>query len=191
MPLSSIEGGITAGGSRGSSLGKATSSSSLAICAASTSPVAKGRASNTQSTRPCCRLSTASWLVSSRSISLRSGRSLRSRGRMRGSMKGAIVGITLMRNVPDNGLPAACTSSANSSPSRSKRCALATTASPSEVKRTTRRLRSTNVTSSSVSSSRMPAESVDCETKLASAARPKWPCSCSATRYCSCLMVGR
>ena len=59
------------------------------------------------------------------------------------------------------------------------------------LNRTTRRLRSTSVTPSSDSSSRMPADRVDCDTKLASAARPKWPCSCSATRYWSCFMVGR
>ena len=32
---------------------------------------------------------------------------------------------------------------------------------------------------------------VDCVTLHASAARPKWPCSCSATRYCICLSEGR
>jgi hypothetical protein len=45
--------------------------------------------------------------------------------------------------------------------------------SPSGVKRTTRRVRSTRVTPISVSSSRMPADSVDCVTNDASAARPK------------------
>ena len=59
------------------------------------------------------------------------------------------------------------------------------------VKRTTRRVRSTRVTPSRVSSSRSPADSVDWVTKQASAALPKWPCCRSATRYCSCLMVGR
>ena len=92
-------------------------------------------------------------------------------------MKGAMVGITLMRSSPTNGLPAACTRSASSSASRSRRLALATTCSPSAVKRTTRRDLSTSVTPSSDSSSRMPADRVDCDTKLASAARPKWPCS--------------
>ncbi len=64
-------------------------------------------------------------------------------------------------------------------------------AAPSGVKRTTRRVRSTSVTPSRVSSSLRPAERVDWVTKQASAARPKWPCVCSATRYWSCLRVGR
>ena len=46
----------------------------------------------------------------------------------------------------------------------------------SGVKRTTRRVRSTKVMPSRVSSSRKPADKVDCVTKQASAARPKWPC---------------
>jgi hypothetical protein len=86
-----------------------------------------------------------------------------------------MVGITARRSVPTSGLPAACTRSVSSSAWLRMARALATTSCPSPVKRTTRRLRSTSVTPSSVSSSRMPADSVDCETKLASAARPKWP----------------
>ena len=46
---------------------------------------------------------------------------------------------------------------------------------PSAVKRTTRRVRSTRVTPSRVSSSRKPGRQVDWVTKQASAALPKWP----------------
>ena len=91
----------------------------------------------------------------------------------RGKRKGAMVGITLIRISPDSGLPLDCTSSESSSVSRRMRCALATTALPSGVKRTARFVRSTSVTSSSVSRSRRPAERVDCDTKQASAALPK------------------
>ena len=61
-----------------------------------------------------------------------------------GSRNGAMVGMTLILSSPTSGWPAARTRSlSNSSASRSRRCALATTLSPSGVKRTTRRLRST------------------------------------------------
>ncbi len=110
---------------------------------------------------------------------------------MRGSKNGAIVGITLIRISPDSGLPLACTRSDNSSASRKTRCALATIWSPSGVNRVERRVRSTSVTSSAFSRSRRPADSVDCDTEQASAARPKCPCSCSATRYCNWRKVGR
>ena len=90
-----------------------------------------------------------------------------------------------------SGWPSARAMSASSSASRSTRRALSAIRSPSGVKRTTRRVRSTRVTPSRVSSSRRPADRVDWVTKQASAALPKWPCSRSATRYCSCLMVGR
>ena len=106
-----------------------------------------------------------------------SGRAIRarSRGRIAGSRKGAIVGITPMRSSPDSGLPAARAMSASSSASRSTRRAFSAMRTPSGVKRTTRRVRSTRVTPIRVSSSRIPAESVDWVTKQLSAARPKWP----------------
>src|SRR6185369_3593784 len=109
---------------------------------------------------------------------------------MRGSRNGAMVGMTLIRTSPASGWPLDWTSSDNSSASRRMRWALATTALPSGVKRTLRLVRSTRVTPSRPSRSRRPAERVDCETKLASAALPKCPCSWRATRYCSCLRVG-
>ncbi len=102
---------------------------------------------------------------------------------MRGSRKGAMVGITPMRNSPDSGLPAARAMSASSSASRSTRTAFSAMRRPSGVKRTTRRVRSTSVTPINDSSSRRPAERVDWVTKQASAARPKCPSSFSATRY--------
>ena len=106
-------------------------------------------------------------------------------------MNGAIVGMTLIRISPESGRPAARAMSPNSSASRSTRRALSAMRSPSGVKRTTRLVRSTSVTPISVSSSRIPADSVDCVTKHASAARPKWPWSCNAARYCNCFNVGR
>ena len=110
---------------------------------------------------------------------------------MRGSMKGAIVGMTLIRIAPDKGRPAARAMSPSSSASRSTRRAFSAMPSPSGVKRTTRRVRSTSVTPINVSSSRIPADSVDWVTKHESAARPKCPWSWSATRYWSCFKVGR
>jgi hypothetical protein len=92
---------------------------------------------------------------------------------MRGSRKGAIVGMTLMRRSPDSGLPAARARSASSSASRSTLRALSAIFSPVGVKRTTRRVRSTSVIPISDSNSRKPADKVDCVTKHASAARPK------------------
>ena len=185
------EGRTVSGGSRGSSFGMAISNRSVLMISLSMSPVGKGSARSTQSTRPCCSDSTASALVSSRRNSFSSGRSVRRRGSIFGRRKGAMVGITLIRSVPASGLPAACTRSDSSSASRSRRCAFSTTWLPSGVNRTTRRVRSTSTVSSRDSSSRIPADRVDWDTKLASAARPKWPCSCRATKYCSCLMVGR
>ena len=88
-------------------------------------------------------------------------------------MNGAIVGMTLIRMSPDSGWPAARAMSPSSSASRSTRRALSAIPSPSGVNRTTRRVRSTSTTPISVSSSRKPADSVDCVTKHASAARPK------------------
>ena len=90
-------------------------------------------------------------------------------------MNGAIVGITLIRISPDSGRPAARARSLSSSASRSTSRALSAIRVPSGVKRTTRRVRSTSVTPISVSNSRKPADSVDCVTKHASAARPKCP----------------
>ena len=72
-----------------------------------------------------------------------------------------MVGMTLMRNSPVSGLPDASAMAASSSASRNTRWALATMRSPSAVKRTTRRVRSTNVTPTSDSSSRIPADRVD------------------------------
>ncbi len=102
-----------------------------------------------------------------------------------------MVGITPMRSSPASGLPEARTMSASSSVSRRIRCAFSATRTPSGVKRTTRRVRSTRVTPIRVSSSLIPADSVDWVTKQASAARPKWPWVLSATRYWSCFRVGR
>ena len=102
-----------------------------------------------------------------------------------------MVGITPMRRSPVSGWPWARARSASSSLSRSTRLALSAMRVPSGVKRTTRLVRSTSIVPSRLSSSRRPADRVDWVTKQASAARPKWPCSRSATRYCSCLMVGR
>ena len=88
---------------------------------------------------------------------------------------GAMVGITPIRSSPCSGWPSARAMSASSSASRRTRTALSAICSPSAVKRTTRRVRSTRVTPSKVSSSRRPADRVDWVTKQASAALPKWP----------------
>ena len=148
-------------------------------------------ASSTQSSWPRCKASQAAWLVSSRRNNLRLGHSRRRRGSIAGSRKGAMVGMTPMRSSPVSGWPSARARSASSSLSRRMRSALSEIFCPSGVKRTTRRVRSTKVTPSKVSSSRRPADKVDWVTKQDSAALPKWPCRRSATRYCNCLSVGR
>src|SRR3546814_11186985 len=98
--------------------------------------------------------------------------------------------MTLIRNSPTRGFPAAWAISASSSASRRIRLAFSTILSPKAVKRTTRRVRSTRVMPINDSNSRMPADSVDCVTKQASAALSKWPCSFNAAKYCNCFSVG-
>jgi hypothetical protein len=86
------------------------------------------------------------------------------------------------RSGPTSGSRAARAVATRSSAERIVARARVATSSPTGVKRTERLDRSTSSAPSRRSSSAMPTESVDCVTKQAAAARPKWPWSRKATR---------
>ena len=160
-----IAGGIVSGGSRGSSLGKATNSAVVADVLAV--DLAGGEGQREQHAVGAA--------VVQRFDRVAAGLLAQEQLAAPGAPCAAAAGCAAAGTARSSGSRssaarrrAACPRPGrgrdSSSASRSRRCALATTALPSGVKRTTRRLRSTSVTPSSDSSSRMPAESVDCET---------------------------
>ena len=93
-----------------------------------------------------------------------------------------MVGITPSRNAPDSGSAARCAVSTRSCAWATSVRAFATTSSPARVSRTCRLSRSTSSVPSTLSSSLMPAESVDWVTNEASAAARKLSRSATATR---------
>lgn len=139
----------------------------------STSPQMTGSASNTQSIVPRCNASQAGAVNISRTNGLSCGHRVPSAARIRGSRKGATVGIIASRNEPTSGSRAPCATETMSSAARMTPRARFVTSSPTLVKRTLRFERSTSNAPSKRSSSAIPTDSVDCVTKLAAAARPK------------------
>ena len=101
-----------------------------------------------------------------------------------------MVGITPSRKRPDKGWPALRAACTRSSTRVSTSCARRTVSSPTEVRITPERARSTTGAPRLRSSSWMPADRVGWVTKAASAARLKEPCSASSLRYCSWRRVG-
>ena len=93
-----------------------------------------------------------------------------------------MVGMAPRRSGPDKGRAAARAASARSVAAASSPFARATTSSPIAVSRTLRLSRSTSCTPSTVSSSLIPADSVDWVTNCASAATRKFRRSESSTR---------
>ena len=93
-----------------------------------------------------------------------------------------MVGMAPRRRGPDNGRVAERAASARSVAAASSSRPRATTSSPTAVSRTWRLSRSTSCTPSSLSSSLIPADSVDWVTNCASAAARKFRRPESSTR---------
>ena len=188
---SSSSGGVALICARGWLAGRAATSSSSVTWARSRPVVSYGRAIRAASSWPALRPAISRWVRSSRRNRRRLGYCVRSRGKTRGSRKGATVGITPRRKRPARGWPAWRASCTISSASLRMVAARRRAASPTAVRITPVRARSTTGAPRVRSSSWMPAERVGWVTWAASAARPKAPCSAKALRYCSWRTVGR